>query len=156
LKVILKILLFLLGLSITLAGLLFLIVGISDYGKPSEASLGPVGDIIFILLTGVAPMVGGFILCKWSLRLGKNILTPEQLENNVLKLAEQRNGSLTAVELAMDTDLSLEEAEAKLDDWAKKGFVTIKVSNSGALIYYFNGIISDEERKLAKGVSDFE
>ncbi|MFC4402254.1 hypothetical protein [Gracilibacillus xinjiangensis] len=95
-------------------------------------------------------------MCRWSFHMGNSSkrLTKEQMENNVLKLAEKRNGSLTAVELAMDTDLSLEEAKAKLDDWANKGFVTIKVSESGAIIYFFNGIISSEERKMAKGVSE--
>ncbi|SER33142.1 hypothetical protein SAMN04487944_10352 [Gracilibacillus ureilyticus] len=156
LKGIIKFCLFVIGLCIALTGLLFLIVCIRDMGDPSASSFGPVGDIIFLCIIGLAPLIGGVIMCRWALRIGRNRITPDPLENNILKLAEQRNGSLTAVELAMDTELSLGEAKAKLDKWANEGYVTIKISDSGALIYQFNGIISNEERKMAKGVSEFE
>ncbi|WP_226670874.1 hypothetical protein [Metabacillus litoralis] len=113
-------------------------------------------NILLYIFACIMPGLGGFFLCKWAIQAGKNKRRKyEVLENTILKVAENRGGRLTPIELAMDTDLTLDEAKALLEKWALQGYVTIKVSEGGALIYDFTGITTEQEKQTAKGVSEF-
>ncbi|MFC4321389.1 hypothetical protein [Litchfieldia salsa] len=112
-------------------------------------------NILLYVFVSILPGIGGFFLCKWAIQADKGKRTKyEELENTVFKVAENRGGRLTPIELAMDTDLTLEESKALLEKWALKGYVTIKVSESGALVYEFTGMTTDQEKQAAKGVSE--
>lgn len=153
----LRVLVFLIGIVLIGFGLLIIagsIVDLTD-GKESDISLG--GTIALVFLMGVIPTGGGFWLCRRSVKAPRaRRESTDELENKILRLAKKRNGSLTPLELAMETSLSVEEAKQQLESWANQGVVTIKISESGALIYHFTGMVSEQERQSAQGVYDYE
>ena len=58
----------------------------------------------------------------------------ERVKEKKLLLALGRHGKLTAVKAALETSLSVEEAERMLQAWAAKGHLQVTVE-SGKLLY---------------------
>ncbi len=71
------------------------------------------------------------------------------VETTILKLARQYKGRLTPVELAVNSSLSLEEAENALEEIVRKGYANMTVADTGNIIYEFPGFLqfdaSDDE-----------
>lgn len=63
--------------------------------------------------------------------------TNESKENKILKIAKKYNGRITVTQVALETDLSLEEAEKMLKDLVRKGYVNMNVNDNGVIIYEF-------------------
>jgi TM2 domain-containing membrane protein YozV len=59
----------------------------------------------------------------------------ETVERVILKLAKQNKGILTASEVALEANISLEAAKKDLDAMVSKGFAEIRVRQSGTLVY---------------------
>ncbi|MDR2110695.1 MAG: TM2 domain-containing protein [Spirochaetaceae bacterium] len=58
--------------------------------------------------------------------------TPEQV---ILKLAKQNKGILTPSEVALEANISIEEAKNQLEALVSKGFAEIRVRKSGTIVY---------------------
>jgi hypothetical protein len=72
----------------------------------------------------------------------------------LLRLAEQRGGSLTVAEVMAQLDLSKEEAEHGLERLCQQGLADYRVSREGVLVYHVAALIDREEKRLAEGVLD--
>jgi TM2 domain-containing membrane protein YozV len=59
----------------------------------------------------------------------------ENIEHVILKLAKQNKGVLTASEVALEANISLEAAKKDLDALVSKGFAELRVRKSGTLVY---------------------
>jgi hypothetical protein len=62
-------------------------------------------------------------------------------EKEVLLAAKKYNGKITPVEVAVESNLSVEEAEQILNKMVNKGYATLEVSESGLLFYQFSGFL---------------
>jgi TM2 domain-containing membrane protein YozV len=89
------------------------------------------------------------------LRKKKKKLTQEEKDRIVLQYAKRKLGRITPVELAADTILNLDEVEDTLKKMARRRLAEEKVSESGILIYHFDGFLTDEEKAKAKGVLEW-
>jgi len=76
----------------------------------------------------------------------------EEMERAVLKLAAQNEGYVTAVDIAMTTNLSLDEARELLDQLHKKSYAALRVAENGSFVYYFDGFLNQKQRKEAEKV----
>jgi hypothetical protein len=149
-RIVVRILAFVSGIALCLFSILVFIGTTIDLSSESYWV-----NILLYVFACIMPGLGGFFLCKWAIQAEKGTRSKyEELENTIFKVAENRGGRLTPIELAMDTDLTLEEAKALLEKWALNGYVTIKVSEGGALVYDFAGITTEKEKQTAKGVSE--
>lgn len=63
--------------------------------------------------------------------------TKQDIEKQILKLAKNNNGKLTVTHTAMETGLSIEEAEKYLQNMVKSGYVSMNVNDNGVIIYEF-------------------
>lgn len=72
----------------------------------------------------------------------------------LLRLAEQRGGSLTVAEVMAHLDLSKHEAERGLERLCRQGLADYRVSNAGVLVYHVGALIGREEKRGAEGVLD--
>jgi hypothetical protein len=72
----------------------------------------------------------------------------------LLRLAEQRAGSLTVPEVMAQLDLSKQEAERGLERLCQQGLADYRVSESGVMVYHVGELIDREEKARAKGVLD--
>jgi predicted transcriptional regulator len=57
------------------------------------------------------------------------------VERTILHLAKQNKGIITASELALEADISMDEAKKTLDTLVSKGFAELRVRQSGTLVY---------------------
>ncbi|MDR2759208.1 MAG: hypothetical protein LBB78_07505, partial [Spirochaetaceae bacterium] len=59
----------------------------------------------------------------------------ESTERVILKLAKQNKGILTPTEVALEANVSIEEAKKHLETLVSKGFAEIRVRKSGTIVY---------------------
>jgi len=69
----------------------------------------------------------------------------EPVERVILKLAKENKGIITASELALGANITLEEAKRYLDVMVSKGFAELRVRQSGTLVYTIPDLMSSEE-----------
>jgi TM2 domain-containing membrane protein YozV len=68
----------------------------------------------------------------------RNVTPPrekETPERTVLRLAKANKGIVSANDLALEANISLDEAKRELDSLVSKGYAELRVKNSGALVY---------------------
>ena len=68
----------------------------------------------------------------------------ESVEKQILRSAKENRGYTTPSEVALQSDVSIEEARQALDYLVSKGFAEIKVSKSGTIAYYFPDILTPD------------
>jgi hypothetical protein len=135
---------------------LFMLVGFLR----ADANVGAPATIAALLLTVALPAAGGIALLTrrfWrSARLAtrKEVLRQQTLESEILRLAAQRDGRLTAVEVATEFALPPERAKELLDSLMVRELADIQVTESGVLVYKFHDVLHLEEKSRAKGVLD--
>lgn len=69
----------------------------------------------------------------------------ESLERIILKLAKENKGILTASEVALSADITIDEAKKYLDTLVTKGFAELRVRKTGALVYVMPDIRDSDE-----------
>ena len=108
----------------------------------SSAGLGSPTALFALLLTVALPAAGGIALLRGS--LGRNSgarmaqLRQQTIDAEILRLAMQRQGRLTAVEVASALALGSGDAKAALDDMVNRQVADLEVSDEGVLIYTFH------------------
>ena len=69
----------------------------------------------------------------------------ETLEQKILKTAKANNGILTASEVALIANISVDEAKKNLDMLVSKGFAELRVRQSGSIVYTIPDLMCTEE-----------
>ncbi|MDR3276201.1 MAG: TM2 domain-containing protein [Treponema sp.] len=59
----------------------------------------------------------------------------DSVERHILRLGRQNKGILTVTEVALEADLSLDDARKQLDSMVSRGFAEIRVRKTGTLVY---------------------
>jgi hypothetical protein len=77
-----------------------------------------------------------------------------QYQHRLLKLAREKGGSLTVLEAATDTRITVEKSEEILRELAVRGHVEVRVSESGLMVYHFPEIERWDEKHWAKPVDE--
>jgi len=121
----------------------------------SNASLAAPATIVAVLLTTVAPAIGGIALLRGggtgrSRRLDK--LRDQTIDAEILRLAVNEGGRLTAVEVATALTLTPEMAKEKLDALVGRDVADIAVTERGVVVYTFHDAKHLGGKGDAKGV----
>ena len=66
------------------------------------------------------------------------------IEKQILRSAKSNKGYTTPSEVALESEVSIEEAQQALDYLVSKGFAEMKVSKSGTIVYYFPDILTSD------------
>jgi hypothetical protein len=93
-------------------------------------------DVLLSILLGVFPLVGGAALYG-RVRRAVARRQREAREAAVLRVARDRQGVVTPVDVAADCGLSLEHAKEVLDRLHLRGFNEMDVTDTGTVIYRF-------------------
>ncbi|MFZ4615629.1 MAG: hypothetical protein ACOYM2_05420 [Rectinemataceae bacterium] len=108
---------------------------------------------------------GGFVLLAFTLGSGigalrglgrrgaKPGLSQDETEHLVLTTASSSGGKLTVAELALESGLSIDEAQESLDGLAAKGVAEIEVTAAGVTLYSFHGLGDDSDKAASVPVS---
>lgn len=113
-------------------------VGALAYGIYSGS-----GWFIFAL----CPLAGGLLLARQS-----RAREEQGLEKRLLALAARHDHYITAAEVALETDLSLEEAGQALERMRKKGHMALKVADNGVYVYECLPLLSLDEKRDAERI----
>lgn len=94
------------------------------------------------VFAGLLPMMDGFrrVIAAGQQRKAQFAQTqrrPEQMEREVLQIARDRGGVVTPSLVALETSLSIAEAEQVLGDLASRGHAGIEVRADGRIEYEF-------------------
>jgi CRP-like cAMP-binding protein len=126
----------------------------------SDADTGSFATLGALLVAVGLPALGGMALLRRRLRSHRSSgdrterLRQQTLEAEILRLAGRHEGKLTAVEVASDLGVRVEEAKRVLDELMVRGQADIEVTDSGVLVYRFHDIEHLGEKKRTRGLLD--
>jgi hypothetical protein len=61
----------------------------------------------------------------------------DSVEKQLLRLAKKNKGILSPSEVALESDISIDQAKRELEALVSKGIAEIRVRSSGAIVYTF-------------------
>lgn len=76
--------------------------------------------------------------------LGAGFKKAESPEKIILKIAKKNAGQVTPGEVAIESDISVDDAQKELDRLAKSGLAEIRVRSSGVIVYFFPEFSGDK------------
>ena len=135
---------------------LFMLVGFLR----SDAILTAPATVVALLITVALPAAGSIFLAAGRLRgrgrlaRRREELRRQTIESEILRLAGQHGGKLTAVEVASDMAIAPEAAKDALDSLALRELADIEITDSGVLVYAFRDVKYLPEKAHARGVLD--
>ena len=106
-----------------------------DFGKSSGFAAEAFAAIALILI----PAATGVFIWRRADKSNKRF-SAERKESLVLQQAKAHKGVLRPADLAMNTRLSLAEAEDALKEMHSAGYAEVDVNDSGVLVYTFSGL----------------
>jgi len=101
--------------------------------------------ILFFFAVGLA----GFKLTRLGHR-GRQ----EKRERQILQFAAQNRGRITPAELAMALPFSAEECQTVLETLCDQGIAQLQITDTGNLLYVFEGFLSETEKTTSKNPLD--
>lgn len=146
----------LVGAALLLALSLLMLVGFLG----STASIGAPATIAALLLTVGLPAAAGVALASSHFRGGGRLanrrreLRRQTIESEVLRLAGQHRGRLTAVEVAQEMAIAPEEAKEVLDSLVVREMAELEITDAGLLVYAFSDVQRLGGKSRAKGILD--
>jgi hypothetical protein len=135
---------------------LFMLVG---FLRADLATSALATTIAFLIAVGL-PAAGGVALLSSHFgsarRLGqrRELLRRHTLNSEVLRLAAQRGGKITVVEVVTELSVSPDAAKESLDELAMQELAEIQIADSGMLVYAFADVQNLAQKARAKGVLD--
>ncbi|HEX2188946.1 MAG TPA: hypothetical protein VHG51_08625 [Longimicrobiaceae bacterium] len=135
---------------------LFMLLGFFSSGAVSGAP----ATLAALALTVGLPAAGAGLLVRSHYaeraRLGgrRAQLRQQTVDAEILRLAAERGGRLTAVEVATELAITPEAAKEALDGLAVRGQAEIEVTDAGLLVYGFWDVRHLGGKSSAKGVLD--
>jgi hypothetical protein len=126
----------------------------------SEASLSAPTTFVALAIAVGLPAAGAVALLAGRLggrrRLAarKDELRQRTVDAEILRLATQRAGKLTVVEVVGELALTPEAAKEALDAFHARELAEIEITDSGVLVYAFHDIQRLREKAYSKGLLD--
>ena len=135
------------GLVLTLCSVPFVIMAIDDIIAGQDVGVAAAMGFFF---AGTAA-AGGWV----ARRTLQNKPPPKQIapaikEQQILALAAGMGGRITVSEVALRSGLSIDESRVELDKMVNKGVAEIFVTDDGAQVYHFAGLLTESERGAAQ------
>lgn len=126
----------------------------------ADSDMGAGATFAAVLLTVVLPGAGAGLLLRSHFaerdRLSgrKAELRQQTIEAEILRLAGQHAGRLTAVEVARELGMTPEAAKESLDALAVRSQADIEVTDQGVLVYSFYDVRNLGGKSTARGILD--
>ena len=123
----------------------------------SSASLASPTAIAALLITVALPAAGGVALLRGgggARRARVERLRQQTIEAEILRLAIQHAGKLTAVEVATALALPPEAAKASLDSLVEREIADLEITDAGVIVYSFYDAKNVGGKHTARGILD--
>lgn len=132
-----------------LAGIFMLMGLTTNWSNKGIENLGE--DLLYALILIAFPIGSGIFLIVRQNRLTENMSEFNE-EQQLLALANQKNGSLTINDVALHLKIPFKEAEKLLLENYEKGMFHLQLSNKGAKVYQLSSFATDEDKKSAEDI----
>jgi hypothetical protein len=76
----------------------------------------------------------------------------ESIEKTILRTARKNGGYVTPGEVAIEGDVSVDEARSALEKLAAKGYAQMRVRTSGVIVYAFPEFFQDGKTDFEEGI----
>jgi hypothetical protein len=73
-------------------------------------------------------------------------------EKTVLKIAAEHEGLVTASEVVMNSELSIDESTELLEQMREKGLAALRVADNGTYVYEFTSLMDRKRKKESERV----
>jgi hypothetical protein len=122
----------------------------------SSLVIGQPSTIIALLLTVVAPAAGGIALLRRRSPddARTRAIRERAVDAEILRLAMQRQGRLTAMEVATELTLQPEEAKVALDGLVTREIADLAMTDAGVIVYTFHDVRGVADKHAARGLLD--
>jgi len=131
----------------------FMLLGFLNSG----ASLGSPAAIVALLLTVGLPAGAGVALLR-GIGSRRNAraerLRQQTIDAEILRLAVQHSGKLTAVEVATALALTPETAKSSLDSLVEREVADLEITDAGVIVYAFHDARNIGGKASARGILD--
>jgi len=111
--------------------------------------------ILIVLIIALAAVAGFYIYAQYmrKQKTQKQAEIEQQTRNEklILRLAAENKGYITAAEVSLNSELSIEEAGKALDELKTKGACILRISDSGTYVYQFE-LLSYREKQEAERI----
>lgn len=112
----------------------------------SDAAGGGAATVVALMLVVGLPAVGAGLLVRSHFREGarrsgrKELLRQQTIDAEILRLAGERAGKLTVVEVATELAVPMETAKASLDGLLLREHADLEMTDEGVTVYTFYDI----------------
>ncbi|UCG87240.1 MAG: hypothetical protein JSW71_01455 [Gemmatimonadota bacterium] len=135
---------------------LFMLLGFFNADLPQSAVVKLLALLVGVGIPGAA---GGTLLLqhfgrKNRLRGSRAQLIRQTQEAELLRLAGERGGRLTVVEVVQELALTHGDAESLLRSLVVRGYSEVEVTDTGLLVYTFPDVQLLDGKATARGVLD--
>lgn len=126
----------------------------------SDADTGAPATLAALLIAVALPALGGIALLTKRFRRGgrlaerREVLRRQTYESEILRLAAQRQGRLTAVELVTEFAITPEKANELLESLMVRQLADVEVTDSGVVVYVFHDVKHLADKPRARGILD--
>lgn len=128
--------------------------------QADRTQMTPLTQALTLMIGVGLPALGAAALLRgrrrrpsgWTARQAE--LARATLEAEVLKLATNRGGKLTAAEVVIAHAVDEATAEVVLGSMAEEGRAEIELTDDGVIVYAFRGLADGSQKASAKGVLD--
>ena len=121
---------------------------------------GGAASLVALLLVVGLPAAGAAMLTRSHFaersRLSgrKALLRQHTLDAEILRLAGERGGRLTVVEVATEVGVSLEGAKEALDGLLLREHADLELTDTGVTVYHFYDVKNLGDKHTARGILD--
>ncbi len=123
----------------------------------SSATLGSPTALVALLLTVGLPAAGGAALLR-GIGSGRNAraerLRQQTIDAEILRLATQHRGKLTAVEVATALAIPPETAKTSLDSLVERDVADLQITDAGVIVYAFHDAKHVGDKSSARDILD--
>jgi len=140
------------GLLMAFFSIFFCCSSVYEFLHPETSDTKPgilIGIFVFFFLTAAA---GLYLFVSGSRKYRQGVT--EKTEGEVLALIKEKQGRITAHEIALNTRLTVAEARNHLDRICADGSGELQVTPEGKMVYVFFTFLSETEKKSAKNVME--
>lgn len=106
--------------------------------------------VLMILIVAILAIAGCYAYYRYAKNQKAQLRAAQEQQNHneklILQLAADNNGYITAAEISLDSELSLDEASKLLDILKSKGACILRVSDNGTYVYQFDSLISHHDK----------
>ena len=141
-----------------IGGGLLALAGLMLYGfLRSGLSITRPATLAALLVVVALPAVAGFMILR-GIGLGdrarRDALRQQTIEAEVMKLAIQQAGKLTALEVATALALPEDETKRAMDAMVERELADIEITDDGVIVYTFDSAKRLGNKRTSRGILD--